>query len=175
MKNLANIITLARIVLSLSLFFFTQHYPIFIIVYLLCGLSDIFDGYIARKAKMESTLGAKLDSVADLIMYGVIIAVLIIWDWQGVIGFIPAIIIITLIRIINIVIAYFKFHQFAVIHTFGNKFVGLLAFTIPLIYIITHSFGIVWLVLSIALLASLEETCLIIRMKELDLNRKSLF
>ena len=35
--------------------------------YIYCGISDILDGFIARKTKNESEIGAKLDSVSDII------------------------------------------------------------------------------------------------------------
>ena len=35
-------------------------------VYLLCGLSDMLDGALARRLKAESELGSKLDSLGDL-------------------------------------------------------------------------------------------------------------
>lgn len=175
MKHLPNIISTIRIPLSISLILFIHHSLIFITIYLFCGVSDILDGYIARKTKSQSILGAKLDSIADFIMYAMIITILILWDWHGIIRFILIIIIITLIRIVNVGIVYYKFHQFGVIHTIGNKFVGLLAYSIPLFYIFLGNLNFGWIVLFVAVLVSLEETCITIQMKELDLNRKSLF
>lgn len=67
MKHLPNIISTIRIPLSISLILFIHHSLIFITIYLFCGVSDILDGYIARKTKSQSILGAKLDSIADLL------------------------------------------------------------------------------------------------------------
>jgi len=39
----------------------------FITCYLLCGISDILDGYLARKLKAQSALGSNLDTFADFI------------------------------------------------------------------------------------------------------------
>ncbi|MCG3622412.1 CDP-alcohol phosphatidyltransferase family protein [Clostridioides difficile] len=39
----------------------------FWICYFWCGISDIFDGLIARKLRQQSGIGAKLDSIADFI------------------------------------------------------------------------------------------------------------
>ena len=54
MKNTANYITTGRIGLALSLFFVPPLTISFYIVYLLCGLSDMADGFIARKTHTES-------------------------------------------------------------------------------------------------------------------------
>ena len=69
MKNTANYITAGRIGLALSLLFVPPLTILFYIVYLLCGLSDMADGLIARKTHTESAFGAKLDSIADFSFY----------------------------------------------------------------------------------------------------------
>lgn len=66
LKNTANILSISRIMLLPALFFTYGNALLFTLIYLACGLSDVLDGYIARKTKSESTLGAKLDSIADL-------------------------------------------------------------------------------------------------------------
>lgn len=175
MKHLPNIITLIRIPLSIILLFFCNNYPVFITLYLLCGVSDILDGYVARKMNVQSTLGAKLDSVADIFMYGVIIAVLIIWEQWGLINFIPILVLICLVRCINILIGYLRFRQLVMIHTLANKISGVLVFLIPILYVLTGNINTIWPVAIFSLLASIEETVIIIRTKKPKLNRKSLF
>lgn len=63
----ANIISAARIPLSLSLLLMPPDSAAFHTVYALCGISDIADGYIARKTGTESEFGSRLDSVADAV------------------------------------------------------------------------------------------------------------
>ena len=145
------------------------------IIYSLCGLSDVLDGYVARKMNLQSVLGAKLDSISDFVMYMISIIILCLWNWHDIIPFVPTLILIILIRGINIGIIYCRFQQLGVVHTIGNKFVGLLVYSIPLLYLFTDSIDFIWIVLSITLLASLEETGIIFQMRELDLNRKAYF
>lgn len=175
MKHLPNIVTFIRIPLSISLLFLCNNHPVFITLYLVCGFSDVLDGYIARKMNVQSSLGAKLDSVADIFMYGVIIAVLIIWEQWGLLSFIPVLALICLIRCINIMIGYLKFRQLVMIHTLANKISGLLVFLVPILYVLIGNTNTIWPVAIFALLASIEETVIIIRMKKLELNKKSLF
>ncbi len=173
--TIPNIITLIRIPLSLSLLLVVHDNSVFIVLYLLCGLSDVLDGYLARKMNLQSRLGAKLDSISDFIMYVVIIVVSCLWDYFAVVHFIPFLAFITLVRGINIGLIYIKFHQLGVVHTIGNKIIGFLAYLIPFIYIFTGSFSFLCFVLSVATIMSLEETVVILRMKKLDLDRKGLF
>ena len=39
----------------------------FNITYIYCGISDMLDGFIARKSKSESEIGDRLDSTADVL------------------------------------------------------------------------------------------------------------
>lgn len=133
----------------------------------------MLDGYIARKTKTESTIGSKLDSFADFIMFMVIIAVLCMWSWNELLHYVSFIILIFIIRIINIFIIRFKFHQWGAIHTIGNKCIGLLVYTVPLFYIFVEDLYFLWIILAASILVSLEETYIIMKMRKLNLNRKS--
>ena len=55
--------------------------PMFFAIYALTGLTDVLDGWIARKMGSASQFGAKLDSVADLIFYAVMLIMIfpILW------------------------------------------------------------------------------------------------
>lgn len=70
MTNFINLITIARILLSpiilLSLIF--GNYLACIILFFLAGITDYFDGYLARKYNAESNLGEILDPIADKIL-----------------------------------------------------------------------------------------------------------
>ena len=70
MKYLPNIITIIRIPLSIAMLLVTPFSMFFWIFYLSCGLTDIIDGFLARKLHQESKFGAKLDSISDFIFAG---------------------------------------------------------------------------------------------------------
>ena len=65
-KQLPNIITLLRIAGSLGLLLCDVTGVVFWIIYGLSGLSDIADGWLARKLKCATKTGALLDSLADI-------------------------------------------------------------------------------------------------------------
>ena len=65
MKQLPNIITFLRIPLSIAMLVVSPFSLFFWIFYLSSGLTDIIDGFLARKLHQESSFGAKLDSIAD--------------------------------------------------------------------------------------------------------------
>ena len=68
-----NLITMVRIIGSLCLLFVQPLKKPFYIIYTIAGLSDALDGFIARKTNSVSELGSKLDSIADLSFYIVMI------------------------------------------------------------------------------------------------------
>jgi hypothetical protein len=66
MTQLPNIITLLRIIGAISLLLCDVTGVVFWIIYALCGISDIADGWLARKLKCVTRTGALLDSLADI-------------------------------------------------------------------------------------------------------------
>lgn len=82
MRIVPNCITLSRISLALMLLFLTPLSSAFLTIYLLCGLTDLIDGFIARKTGTTSSLGAKLDSAADTVLVGVSLFTLYPLNWD---------------------------------------------------------------------------------------------
>lgn len=65
--NITDSLTALRIVGSLCLMLLSWESPEFFAVYTLAGLTDILDGWFARKTGTVSAFGAKLDGTADLV------------------------------------------------------------------------------------------------------------
>jgi cardiolipin synthase (CMP-forming) len=82
MLTLPNLLTLSRIV-ALPLLAFLIWWPdwqsgylLAFVLYCLMGITDYFDGYLARASGSVSKLGIFLDPIADKIMVGTVILVL---------------------------------------------------------------------------------------------------
>ena len=67
MKQIANVLTGCRILGSILLLFFPTFSLGFYVTYLICGLSDMVDGTIARRTNSVSKFGSQLDTVADMV------------------------------------------------------------------------------------------------------------
>ena len=81
--NLPNKLTLVRI-LMIPVFIVLFYIPFFGInnylltgLFILAGLTDWFDGYLARRLKMQSEFGAFLDPVADKLMVSMVLVLLV--------------------------------------------------------------------------------------------------
>ena len=64
---MANTITFFRIAASIVLLFCPVFSPAFYAFYIAAGLSDMLDGFVARKTDSVSKLGARLDTMADFV------------------------------------------------------------------------------------------------------------
>jgi len=132
-KHIANIITGSRIVFSLPLLFLPLSSAWFCVLYLLCGLTDMIDGTIARKTGAVSGFGAKLDTVSDFV-FMLVCAVKIlpglcipVWLWVWVwIGMIAA------IKLYGAVWGFVRTRKFTFPHTVLNKAAGLALFLMPM-------------------------------------------
>ena len=69
-SNIPNLICLARIVLVIPIIksLWQEQFLLSLLLIIIAGLSDILDGYLAKKNNWRSYLGAVLDPVADKIL-----------------------------------------------------------------------------------------------------------
>jgi len=144
LKRIPNIISALRILGAIGLLFINPVSVAFWVIYGLCGISDMLDGYLARKLQAQTKTGAVLDSVADLCLV-ICCAIRLIpvmqiptwlWIWAGIIA---------AIKLVNQVSALVVFKHFCFPHTMANKLTGLLLFlTLPTVF---------WSIVPIALVA----------------------
>ena len=85
MLTLPNMLTLSRILAVPILVFLLWHpgwfdYALAFGLYVLMGVTDYFDGYVARAQGAVSRLGVFLDPIADKIMVAAVIVMLIAFD-----------------------------------------------------------------------------------------------
>lgn len=174
MKNVPNIITTIRIFLSIVFLFIKPYSTTFYIIYVLCGISDILDGYIARNTNTTSKVGSILDTLADITMVAML-SVVLLPTIRFPIRIISWIILILIIRIIGIIIAFYKYHKFVILHTYSNKLTGLALFLAIIFFKCTSSLIVMSLVCIIATLASIEEIVIHSTKKDLDRDIRGIF
>ena len=93
---MANTITFFRIAASIVLLFCPVFSPAFYVFYIAAGLSDMLDGFVARKTDTVSKLGARLDTMADFVFVVVCLIKLLpvlsipawLYAWIGIIALI---------------------------------------------------------------------------------------
>ena len=134
MKRLPNDISAFRIAGSIGLLFCNVKSWPFWLLYVLCGLSDILDGWLARRLHAETEAGAIWDSAADIVFVACCATRLLpvleipawLWIWAGAI---------VIIKMVNQISALFVCKRFCFLHTVANKLTGLLLFlTVPALF-----------------------------------------
>ena len=161
-ENIANIITITRII-GTAIMIFTEVLSVpFYIAYIYSGLSDILDGFLARKLHIESNLGRKLDSISDLFFY----TTMMIKIWPYLVEYLPtyiwAVIWITLaLRICLYLYIGIKDKKLLSNHTILNKATGTLMFGLPF-FVKKQGFVIYsTIVAGVAFAAAVYETTLV--------------
>ena len=146
MKRLPNVISVLRVAGSIGLLFCDVAGWMFWALYALCGISDMVDGWLARRLHAESNIGAILDSVSDILFVAccairlspVFVIPTWLWIWAGIIA---------IIKIVNQISALIVYKRFCFPHTLANKLTGLLLFlTVP---------GMFWSLIPVSIAAAI--------------------
>jgi CDP-diacylglycerol--glycerol-3-phosphate 3-phosphatidyltransferase len=156
MKRIPDLLSMSRIVLCLPLLIVDAMTIPFWVIYLIAGLTDMLDGFLARRWGVESKFGARLDSLADFVF---VIAVgyklfpylklpTALWMMIGLIA---------LVKVVNAISSFVVKHRIEFLHTKANKLTGFLLFigvmTIGQSYFVPFA----WMISCIALFAAIQE------------------
>ena len=134
MKHLPNILSSLRMVGAVALLLSNVSSSPFWVLYIVCGISDIADGWLARKLKCVTRTGALLDSLADFCFVACCAWKLLpilelpqwLWLWAGVI---------VVIKVVNQISAIARHGHCRFPHTLANKWAGFLLFiAIPMTF-----------------------------------------
>lgn len=162
--NCANTITFFRIVGTILLLTMKPLSTSFFLLYTITGLTDVLDGWIARKTKTASDFGARLDSIANLLFYTVVMFLMFPSLWNTLqVNIWYAVAAIVIIRLSAYLTAAAKYRRFAALHTKLNKLTGMGVFWIPYLLATEYAVGFCWGVCAVAVIASLEELIIHLR------------
>ena len=160
MKHLPNILSSLRMVGAVALLLYNGASSTFWGLYAVCGISDIADGWLARRLKCVTKTGALLDSLADFCfvvccawkLLPILELTQWLWLWAG---------IIVAIKIVNQFSALVMHGRCCFPHTLANKWAGFLLFVaVPMT---------VWSIIPISIaaivatLAAIQEGCVLAR------------
>lgn len=155
-QYMANMITFFRMVCSIILLFIPTFSSYFYSIYIISGISDMLDGFIARKTNTASNFGAKWDSIADFLFFSICLIKMLpllqipgwLWIW---------IVVVALMKLIFVIYGFIVRKTLIVEHTLFNKITGFLLFTFPLTLSIVDLKYSATVVIIIATLAAIQE------------------
>ncbi|MGN0997624.1 MAG: CDP-alcohol phosphatidyltransferase family protein [Candidatus Ventricola sp.] len=153
---MANALTLLRVLCSLCMAGTPALSPRFLALYVACGISDMLDGWVARRTGAASPLGARLDTLADMLFAAVSLIKILpalavpawLWVWMAVI---------LVIKLVNLASGFAMLRRFVTEHTALNKAAGALLFALPLTLTIAEFRLSASVVCAVATLAAVQE------------------
>ena len=150
---------MSRIVLCLPLLIVDAMTIPFWVIYLIAGLTDILDGFLARRWGVESKFGARLDSLADFVF--VLVVGYKLFPWLRLPATLWMIIgLIALVKIVNAISSFVMKHrqgQSPFLHTKANKLTGFLLFIGMMTVGQSYFIPVAWVIACIALFAAIQE------------------
>ena len=160
MKRIPDLLSASRIVLCLPLLLVDAMTMPFWVLYLIAGITDMLDGFLARRWGVESKFGARLDSMADFVFVLVVGYKLFPWLklptalWM-------MIVLIALVKVINAISLYVVRHRIEYLHTTANRLTGFLLFIGMMAIGQSYFVPVAWAIACIALFAAIQEGHLI--------------
>jgi CDP-diacylglycerol--glycerol-3-phosphate 3-phosphatidyltransferase len=121
--TIPNIITSYRLVIDPVILYFiisgNEHlFAIFLIINL---LSDALDGFIARRLKQETEIGAKLDGFADNFTYVLAFIGIFVFKMDDIRPHLVSFIIMITMLVSTVIVSLIKFRKFPTYHLYTTK------------------------------------------------------
>ena len=184
LKTIPNLLSLSRLVLMPAMLIPSflinddhQARMIFLGMFILIGVTDKLDGTIARYLNQTSHLGAKLDTMADMVFYPLITLWLYRFSPQVVEGWWYLVYVLMALFFIKMVLGKQKFGEIPVFHTIGGKtFAASLYFFMIIAILYPNLASQVFPVLCvIGYINQIEEMYIFITRDSVDENIRSVF
>lgn len=139
-------------------------------------LSDVFDGIIARKLKIDSTHLRQLDSRVDTIFWITLLYVLLVMENSFVRSHATALFILLASEIFLQAFGYLKFNSALALHTYAAKaWAVLLTLSVLQILLGENAEILFYTMFAWGLIAQLEVALIIFKMKTLRVDVSSIF
>lgn len=156
MKRIPDLLSMSRIVLCLPLLLVDAMTVPFWVLYLIAGLTDMLDGFLARRWGVESKFGARLDSLADFVFvltvgykfFPLLKLPATLWMMIGLIA---------LVKTVNAISSYVVKHKIEFLHTKVNKLTGFLLFIGMMTVGQSYFIPVAWVIACIVLFAAIQE------------------
>ena len=173
LKRAHSLISFSRILLVGVLWWLALALPqenvLFAAVFLLCVATDALDGYVARRWKLESNLGAKLDNIADTLVYLSLVPWIYLLIPELLLGNLVLIGITLAIYLADLALQYLRHGKRVPLHLLSGKLASALLFLFILHSLVfdVNPF-LKWLTFGIIFFCLFEEIYLLATRRDLD-------
>ena len=184
LKTIPNMLSISRLILIPAMLipaYYIQDEPqarfVFLIMFIIIGVTDKLDGTLARYLNQTTALGAKLDTIADMVFYPLIALWLyrfesgVVGEWWNLVYFLLA------LYFFKMVTGKIKFGYVPAFHTIGAKTfsASLYFFMIAAILYPVLAKSIFPVLCVIGYINQMEETYILLTRDSVDENIRSVF
>ena len=184
LKTIPNMLSISRLILIPAMLipaYYIQDEPqarfVFLIMFIVIGVTDKLDGTLARYLNQTTALGAKLDTIADMVFYPLIALWLyrfesgVVGEWWNLVYFLLA------LYFFKMITGKIKFGYMPSFHTIGAKTfsASLYFFMISAILDPVLAKSIFPVLCVIGYINQLEETYILLTRDSVDENIRSVF
>lgn len=174
-----NGITWYRIIAApiLILLVFTNQPELFKWLLAVSFLTDAVDGYLARKYKVTSRFGSRLDSIGDDLTIAAAIVGLFVIKPEFIRNEIVLVSLLLVLFIVQNILAYIRYHKQTSFHTYIAKVAAVLqgSFMILIFFLPKPVLVLFYAAAIITILDLIEEIILIVMLPEWEANVKGLY
>lgn len=161
MKNIPNIITSVRLFAALAIIVMCLTSKAadagwFLPLFIAAAISDMLDGYVARRFRWCTEFGAHLDSISDMTLYAAVFVCFLAFRSQGMAICAPVFITGIIVQIAHWIFSVQKHKQFPAYHSTLSRVVAYAMFFICLIFWTTKSAMALGMMLSFWIICSIE-------------------
>ena len=184
LKTIPNILSISRLILIPAMIipaYYIDNEPnarfIFLIMFIIIGVTDKLDGTLARYLNQTTALGAKLDTIADMVFYPLIALWLyrfesgVVGEWWNLIYFLLA------LYFFKMITGKIKFGYVPAFHTIGAKTFSASLYFFMIIAMLDSDLAksIFPLLCVIGFINQIEETYILLTRDSVDENIRSVF
>ena len=184
LKTIPNMLSVSRLILIPAMLipaYYIEDEPqarfVFLIMFIIIGVTDKLDGTLARYLNQTTALGAKLDTIADMVFYPLIALWLyrfesgVVGEWWNLVYFLLA------LYFFKMITGKIKFGYVPAFHTIGAKTfsASLYFFMIAAILDPVLAKSIFPVLCVIGYINQLEETYILLTRDSVDENIRSVF
>ena len=176
---MVNGITLYRMMAAPFLIFLivNQRPDLFKWLLALSFFTDAIDGYLARRYKVMSVLGSKIDSIADDLTIVVAIAGVIVFKPEFLRHEITLIILLLALFILQTILAFIRYGTISSFHTYAAKMAAILqgVFLLLLFFLPGPVYMLFYITAIVTIIDLLEEIILVLMLPQWEANVKGLY
>jgi len=140
--EIPNVLTCYRLLMApvLVVLALYDQRSLFVVFLCISFVTDALDGPIARALNLRTELGARLDSIADLLTYLAALVGILHFEWQALRPHVPMLYVFMAMLLLAILVPLVRYRSLASFHLYSSKLNALLL-ALFIIYFLTRGFS----------------------------------